>query len=164
MTDPTTLHFLWRYMAHADQEIARAAATVPDDAYRRDQHISFGSIEKLLAHCMAAQSVWLQRLNGIDIPYKDVPPPPRAALAQHWANIHDELLTFAAAQTPGSLREPLSFHNRAGHAHTAPRGALMLHVADHATYHRGQLNSMIKLAGGTPSPVMLYPFAISHAL
>jgi uncharacterized damage-inducible protein DinB len=38
----------------------------------------------------------------------------------------------------------------------------MLHVADHATYHRGQLNSMIKLAGGTPSPVMLYPFAISQ--
>ena len=158
MTDPTTLHFLWRYMAHADQEIARAAATVPDDAYRRDQHISFGSIEKLLAHCIAAQSVWLQRLNGIDIPYKDVPPPPRHELAQHWANLHHQILTFAAAQTPASLSEPISFHNRAGHAHTAPRGALMLHVADHATYHRGQLNSMIKLAGGTPTPVMLYTY------
>jgi len=164
MTDPTTLHFLWRYLTHADQVIARAAATVPDDAYRRDQHISFGSIEKLLAHCIAAQTVWLQRLNGIDLPYADVPPPQRDQLPQHWAALHKELLTFSATQTPQSLCEPLSFHNRAGHPHTAPRGALMLHVADHAAYHRGQLNSMIKLAGGTPSLVMLYPFAISHAL
>jgi uncharacterized damage-inducible protein DinB len=36
----------------------------------------------------------------------------------------------------------------------------MLHVADHATYHRGQLNTMIKKAGGKPSPVMVYTYGM----
>jgi uncharacterized damage-inducible protein DinB len=163
MTDPKTLQFLWRYMAHADRQVAQAAATVSDDAYRRDQHISFGSIEKLLAHCAAAQSVWLRRLQGSDVPYADVPPPPRNEVAARWADVHRLLLSFADAQTGESLAKPVSFHNRAGQPFTLPTGVVMLHVADHATYHRGQLNSMIKLAGGTPSPVMLYPFANSHA-
>ena len=29
----------------------------------------------------------------------------------------------------------------------------MTHLVDHSTYHRGQLNSMIKLAGGKPADV-----------
>jgi len=158
MTDPKTIQYLWRYMAHADQQIAQAATTVSDDAYRRDQQISFGSIEKLLAHAIAAQSVWLRRLQGNDQPYADIAPPPRDQLAQRWADVHTTLLAFADAQTPTTLAQSVSFHNRAGHAFERPRGLLMLHVADHATYHRGQLNSMIKLAGGTPTPVMLYTY------
>jgi uncharacterized damage-inducible protein DinB len=53
----------------------------------------------------------------------------------------------------------VKFHTRAGQPQTIAMWAAMLHVSDHATYHRGQINSMIKLVGGTPSRVMLYPFA-----
>jgi len=31
-------------------------------------------------------------------------------------------------------------------------------VVDHATYHRGQLNSMIRRAGGTPANTMYWSF------
>ena len=156
MTDPTTIQLLWRYMARADQQIAQAAATVPDDAYRRDQQISLGSIEKLLAHCLNAQRVWLARLTGSPMPALNAPPPPRDQVAAAWADVHATLLAFADAQTPATLTRLVAFRNFKGHDFELPVGLLMLHVADHATYHRGQLNSMIKLAGGTPSPVMFY--------
>jgi len=34
----------------------------------------------------------------------------------------------------------------------------ILHVVDHATYHRGQLNTMIRRAGGTPANTMYWSF------
>ena len=40
---------------------------------------------------------------------------------------------------------------RNGQSHNNMLLHLMYHVGDHSTYHRGQLNSMIKLAGGKPA-------------
>lgn len=162
MTDIQTIRFLWRYMVHADAQIMAAAETVSDEAYAREQHISFGSIEKLLNHAMLAQRTWLQRLNGLDVMYVDEPPPSRKELPGRWAALHQELLAFADAQSQESLRTLVRSRNRAGKRFEAVAWVVMLHVADHATYHRGQLNSMIKLAGGTPTPVMLYPFGVAQ--
>lgn len=162
MTDLQTIRFLWRYMVHADAQIIAAAATVSGEGYSREQNISFGSIEKLLNHAMLAQRTWLQRLNGLDVMYIDEPAPSRKELPGRWAAVHQELLAFADAQTPESLRTVIRSRNRGGKLFELARWAVMLHVADHATYHRGQLNSMIKLAGGTPSPVMVYPYSVAQ--
>ncbi|HUB26491.1 MAG TPA: DinB family protein [Tepidisphaeraceae bacterium] len=53
---------------------------------------------------------------------------------------------------------------RAGKKLELPIGPPMLHICDHATYHRGQLNSMIKLAGGTPSPVMVSMYCLAMGI
>ena len=45
-----------------------------------------------------------------------------------------------------------------------PIGLCMLHVSDHATYHRGQINSMIKRAGGTPSGVMVDTYGVQEGI
>jgi uncharacterized damage-inducible protein DinB len=162
-TDPQTLLTLWRYMVHADAQVLQAADTVADDGYRRDQHISFGSIHNLLVHCVWAQEAWLARVNGTSF----APPPdpaavPRHAIAGRWATVHQELLAFANTQTAASLAEVIHSRRVNGDPLVMPRGAAMLHVADHATYHRGQLNSMVKLAGGKPSSVMLMTWAMQH--
>lgn len=164
MNDIDTIRFLWQYMVHADAQVLAAADTVSDEGYRREQNISFGSIEKLLNHAMLAQRTWLRRLNGLDVMYVDEPPPARNEFAGRWSALHQELLAYADAQTPDSLQTTFQSRNRAGRRFELVRWTAMLHVADHATYHRGQLNSMIKLAGGTPSPVMLYTFGLSKGL
>jgi len=163
MFDPATLEFQWRYMVHADARVLDASRSVPDEGYDRDQRISLGSIHKLLVHCVFSQETWLARLNGLPNPPSiDVAGVPRGAIAGRWAAVHQEMLAFAAAQTRESLESVLRFTNSRGAPFELSTGACMLHVADHATYHRGQLNSMIKLAGGTPSPVMLYTFAVEN--
>ncbi|HEY2584373.1 MAG TPA: DinB family protein [Tepidisphaeraceae bacterium] len=162
MTDIQAIRFLWRYMVYADAQIIAAAETVSDEGYSREQNISVGSLEKLLNHAMLAQRTWLQRLNGLDVMYVDDPAPTRKELPGRWAAVHQELLAFADVQTPGSLQRVIRSRNRGGKRFELPTWTVMLHVADHATYHRGQLNSMIKLAGGTPSPVMLYPYSVGQ--
>ncbi len=41
--------------------------------------------------------------------------------------------------------------NTYGEQFSLPLGDTMIHVVDHATYHRGQINSMIRMAGGKPA-------------
>lgn len=161
MTDPSTIQYLWKYMAFADSQMLVAAASVDEPGFYWEQGISLGSIHKLLVHAVAAQTIWLQRLQHQD-PGRMLTAaelPDLAAIRERWPPLHEELRLFAEQQTSESLTRTLHGKNTRGQPFALPVGATMLHVCDHATYHRGQLNSMIKLAGGKPSPVMLYTFA-----
>ena len=46
---------------------------------------------------------------------------------------------------------------------TLPLGAMMMHVADHGTYHRGQLNTMFKQAGVEPVYTPYFRFALEKS-
>lgn len=156
-----TIQFLWRYMVYADKQMLSAAMTVPVEAWERELGISSGSVRKVMEHCIGAQVRWLARMHG---PQLAVPQSlQRESAAAAWADVHAELMRFAAAQSDASVQAVVHGTDRLGNAFALPLKTCMLHVADHATYHRGQLNSLIKLAGGTPSPVMLFSFAKSQA-
>ena len=88
----------------------------------------------------------------------------RDEVAARWAAVHERLLRFAAEQTPETLKEVIRSQNKKAVPFTLPRGVCMLHVSDHATYHRGQINSMIKHAGGVPSHVMLHTYGFTLGL
>jgi uncharacterized damage-inducible protein DinB len=155
--------FLWDYMIHADQQMLTAAATLTDQAYHQEQGISLGSVEKLLDHVIAAQEAWIDRLEGRDLPFPAFVGGPPAQLTPRWNQIHARLQNFASRQTPDSLQNTVTGRTRLGVQFQLPVWQCMLHLADHSTYHRGQLNSMIKRAGGTPSEVMLTRYALQSA-
>ncbi|HEY8749752.1 MAG TPA: DinB family protein [Tepidisphaeraceae bacterium] len=163
MMDAFTVELLWRYMVHADDQMLAAAQSVGDEGYFREQNISLGSVHKLLVHCMDAQRIWLSRLNDLENPpILDANAVARESLKALWAEQHEQMLAFARDQTADSLKTVMRFRTRKGDPFEMTRGAVMLHVSDHATYHRGQLNSMIKLAGGRPSDVMLYSWSLAE--
>jgi uncharacterized damage-inducible protein DinB len=162
MTDVAAIQFLWDYMIHADEQILAALRTVPDQGFRLEQNISLGSLEKLVDHVIAGQEAWLSRFQQLDLPYPPFVSAPLDQVTERWAQTHGRLRSFAAAQTTESLQKIIRARTRLGAAFELPIWAGMLHLADHSTYHRGQLNSMIKLAGGTPSGVMLTRFAMQR--
>ena len=160
MADTATIQFLWKYMVFGDQRILEASNTVDDAGFVWDQGISFGSLSKQIWHAMTAQRVWLTRLFGTPVLYPDDPAPSRGELGKIWAEVHADLLTFSDALTPDMLQFPILAQSRAGLKAEVPTWAVMLHLADHATYHRGQINTMIKKAGGKPAPVTVYTYGI----
>ena len=85
--------------------------------------------------------------------------PTLAGLEAAWPAVHADLLAFVDRQTPVALAGPLSYRNTKGDPFSLPLGQALLNVADHATYHRGQLNSLAKRAGGTPGPIMRFTWA-----
>ena len=159
------LRDMFEYVRWGDGLAIAAARTVPNDGYYRDQNISIGSIHKLMVHCMSAQWIWLCRWRG-ESPtrlenHEDYPT--RDALEQRWPLVHSAMLDFLGLQTPKSLAREVQYKNTRGEVFSVPLGNLMLHVIDHASYHRGQLNTMIKHAGGTPAPVSYHMYSTQKA-
>ena len=154
----------FEYTAWADRRSVEVARSVPADGYVFEQDISLGSVHKVLVHMLAVQELWLARWKGAPpARMADVTDyPTLAAVEERWPAVHAELTAFVAGQTPASLAGSVSYRNSRGEAFSLPLGELMLHVADHATYHRGQLNSMAKRAGGKPLPIMRVTWALER--
>jgi uncharacterized damage-inducible protein DinB len=152
------LQHMFEYMRWADAQMQAAARTVNDEGYYKEQGISIGSIHKLLVHCMAVQWLWLSRWRG-ESPtrlenHEDWPT--RDALSARWPLVHSAITDFLGTTSPKQLAREVQYRNTRGELSAVPLGDLMLHMIDHATYHRGQLNTMIKRAGGTPANISFH--------
>ncbi len=143
------------YVRWADLRCIDAARSVPAENLRRDYGFSFRTVHDTLAHMLAAQNTWVGRwkgdsarpfLAGSEFESLD-------AIAARWVGVQDELLAFVRDQTDSSLQQRISYLRR-GEPTTGVLWQLINHCADHSNFHRGQLNSLIKLAGGTPASTM----------
>ena len=56
---------------------------------------------------------------------------------------------FIAALKQDSLAEPLSYVSFAGDSFTRELGDALLHLANHGTYHRGQVATLLRMLGHT---------------
>jgi uncharacterized damage-inducible protein DinB len=156
------LQQMFDYIYWGDNEIMAASRTVPDEGYYKEQQISAGSVHKLLVHCMAAQWIWLSRWRG-EHParlenHEDYPT--RDALMERWPLVHSAITDFLGMQSPKALAREIQYRNTRGEMFSLPLCDLMQHVLDHATYHRGQLNSMIKRAGGQPVNISYQAYSL----
>ena len=159
---PAYFRDMFEYVRWGDHQCLLAARTVADVEYYRDQQISHGSIHKLLVHMLAAQSLWLERFRGAS-PTKAEgldELPARMDVEQRWPLVHAAMLDWVAHQSPSSLARNVTYRNTRGEQFSLPLASLMMHVIDHATYHRGQLSTMIKRAGGKPQYVSFQLYAL----
>jgi uncharacterized damage-inducible protein DinB len=153
------------FMRWGDSQMILAARSVNDEGYYREQGMSLGSIHKLMVHAMAAQWIWLCRWRGETPDRIETSDdyPTRQALEQHWPLVHAAMFDFFGLQSSRGLEKIVEYRNTRGEVFAVPLYELILHVVDHATYHRGQLNSMIKRAGGTPVTVGYQQYVIQKA-
>jgi uncharacterized damage-inducible protein DinB len=56
--------------------------------------------------------------------------------------VNEWLLAWSGAQSAASLREAVSFRLVSGEQGTVTRGEILLHVVNHATYHRGWVSDL----------------------
>lgn len=113
-----------------------------------------GSIEKplkLLSHVVAAEAIWLSRLNGEAAAPISVWP---ALTLDQCAELADknkqgyEIWLNQAGD--GEFSKVLTYRTSTGtEFHTAVSDILM-HAVLHGSYHRGQIASLVKSEGGQP--------------
>jgi len=147
------MQYLARLIAHlgwADDRVLAAlrSATAPDS-----------SCLELLAHVLAAEHVWLARLQG-QTPHHPVWPALQleecAALVR--AN-QQHLTTYVSDLGPADLSRPITYRNSAGQQFTSSVEDILLHVCLHGTYHRGQIAWALRHAGGVPMPTDYIAFS-----
>ena len=125
----------------------------PGDELSVGRGASFDSILSSLAHVAAAQIIWLERWTGGEnaTPLAELQQMAdlRTVRASFVAS-HSGLREFVAGLTDDRLEAPLSFRDSRGAQYSRPLWQLMMHVANHGTYHRGEIAMMLTDLGHSP--------------
>ncbi|HEX5726236.1 MAG TPA: DinB family protein [Longimicrobiaceae bacterium] len=139
-----TFRRLLAHLGWADRHLLdalRAAASPSEDALR------------VYAHVLGAEHVWLSRLRQEE-PAVAIWPTLTLdeceALAGRNAAALEALLEGVGEE---GLARVVHYRNSAGQPFDTALGDILLHVALHGQYHRGQVNWLLRQGGAEPAPV-----------
>jgi uncharacterized damage-inducible protein DinB len=150
--DRPDLQRLLDYTAWANRRVVRAAATLAPDDFRRDLGASHGGVRGTLTHMLWAEWLWLERFKGVspgtriyESEFKDV-----VALRERWRALERHRESWFAGLTASQAREIVHYRTTEGRPYEAPLWQLVQHVANHASYHRGQVVVLLRQLGARP--------------
>jgi uncharacterized damage-inducible protein DinB len=140
---------LFSYNSWANRRILDACSALNDEQFTRDLKSSFGSVRDTLVHASSGEWVWIERWHGrtpAEFP-KAVDYPTVESVRRRFTEIDRDLVDWVASLTDGELQQPLAYRTMAGEAQAQPLWQLLQHVANHGTYHRGQVATMLRQLG-----------------
>ena len=106
---------------------------------------------QLMAHILAAEQLWLDRLK---LQPQSVPVWPEPDLAQCEAlagRLGKEWLEFLDLITAGDVLQTVTYKNSKGEQWTNTIVDILTHVVMHSCYHRGQIASHMRANGQSPA-------------
>lgn len=178
--DLRDIRTLYAYNRWANDRMFSTLEKLSDQQFAVAITSSFPSIRETVFHIFFAEWLWLKRWQGKSprstladpdaspatwdtlspggIPtMAELSTPP--ALKSFAESIEQERRELLRTLDDGVLQAPLHFKDMAGTPYSMPLVELMQHLANHGTYHRGQVTTMLRQLGGeTISLDMLYFF------
>lgn len=149
MLDKSDLGRLLDYTVWANHRALRAAALRSVSDFRRDLGSSHGGVRGTLAHMMSAEAIWLDRWKGVsgarlfdEAEFKDV-----VALRDRWTAIEEHRAAWLKSLRKDAATETIHYKNLEGRSFEAPLWQLVQHVANHSSYHRGQVTTLLRILG-----------------
>jgi len=150
------LRELYDYNYWARDRQLEACAKLSEEQFLRPIGTSFGSLRDTLVHLLGAEWIWEERFRGgspRNIPVWLQELRTVGAIRERWAAVERDLRTFVAALSTDALTRPLSYVNLQGQPWTYPLWQALLHLANHQTYHRGQVTTLLRQLGAVAAPV-----------
>jgi uncharacterized damage-inducible protein DinB len=130
------------HMAWADERILESLRQPPVSQRALD----------LYAHVLGAEHVWLARLEQRPHRVAVWPALTFDQCAQLAGENRIAFHAYAESLTSGDLRRTVHYRNSAGHEFDTPIEDILVHVAMHGSYHRGQVSLLVRDAGAEPQP------------
>ena len=153
------IQLLFEYDRWANNTVLEAASVLSAEQFTRDLGGSLRSVRDTLVHIISGEWGWLtiwkeQSLssdfvtdlwNRIDEQFRPNTFPDFAAVQSKWAEVEREQVAFVNCVTDESLERMLPVRDtQVSLAH------LMQHMANHSTYHRGQVSLMMRQLSAVP--------------
>ncbi len=118
----------------------------------RYMYTSHHGVLETLVHIYQADRIWLSRLVGK--PRFTLADPGETftldSLAEAWNKTHTDCQTWTAALLEDDVTATLKYVNIQGHPYELPIWQVILHMVNHATYHRGQITTMLRQLNHNP--------------
>lgn len=140
------LRMLTRYRAWADRLLFKVLADLPEASLAATQPIVFGSLLRTLNHTYCMDKVWAAHLQGMAHGFTSRNPeecPAFVALRAAQAEIDEWYVRYAETLDETACEERVRFTFIGGGEGEMRRGDILLHVVNHATYHRGHVATMM---------------------
>jgi uncharacterized damage-inducible protein DinB len=126
------------------------------EQFTRDLGSSFKSVRDTVAHTYAAEWAWYQRWQG-QSPTALLPAdqfPDVASIRSAWTSHEAKMRAFVDALGDDSVNRVIDYKLLTGAEGSSPIWQMLQHVVNHASYHRGQVTTMLRQLGATPSKPM----------
>ncbi len=149
-----TLAELKRHLAYsewASRRLLQAAGGLTHAELTRD----FGFADKgalaTLVHIMAADRIWLRRVQGAEtVPWIDDSDFSLDALQTRWPAVWSGWQMALDRETVPDGGRVVEYKDTRGRAWSNVLSDIVLHVVNHGTHHRGQVAGFIRAMGHTP--------------
>ena len=145
MADLSNARLLARYRLWADQLTFEAVAALPPGEAAKERPTLFKTMIGTLNHNYVIDLVWQAHLEGRDHGFKARNLVLHESLPELWRAqqaIDQWYIDWSDRQSAQSLEEIVPFQFIGGERGTMSRGDILLHVVNHATYHRGWIAEM----------------------
>lgn len=142
----TDTKLLTRYKAWADELFLSVVSPLPTAELVAPRPIVFGSLIRTLNHALAMDYVWQCHLLGKPHGLSTRNPahcPDIHELVASQLKLNQWYVDYAAAISASGLAEVVEFEFIGGEVGRMSRRDILLHVVNHATYHRGHAAGML---------------------
>jgi uncharacterized damage-inducible protein DinB len=155
------LELLLDYHYWARDRMMAALGPLTAEEYSRDLGNSFKSIRETAVHIYAAEVAWCLRWHGTS-PTALLSGdgfPDLATLEAAWAEHEQKMRSFLTAAGEDGIGRQMDYRSLAGVAGRNSVRFMLPHVVNHASYHRGQITTMLRQIGAaTPKSMDLIAF------
>lgn len=151
------------YTRWASARLVEAAGELHPQELIRDFGTADKSVLGSLVHVYAADRVWLRRIKG-NPPAKFIDPDldmHLSVLEKQWPPLLDEWTEWITGLSDVSTK--ISYTDLKGNPYETPAWQIILHVVNHGTHHRGQVQGFLRAMGRTPKPLDLIAYYREHS-
>ncbi|MGH2531130.1 MAG: DinB family protein [Thermomicrobiales bacterium] len=143
---------LYAYGAWANARLLDAAADLSSGQLVAADGGGYGSVRDTLVHVAVAEWLYLERWRGRSPTALWDPAafPDVATLGARWTAVEAETRTFVADLTEADLGRVVAYVNFQGETWAYPLWQQLLHQANHATQHRGEVAAQLTRFGHSP--------------
>ncbi len=150
------LRTLVDYHYWARDRLLTALDPLTPEQFTRDMGNSFKSIRDTATHVYAAEWAWYSRWQG-QSPTTLLPSdmfPDVATLRRTWSEHEAKMRAFLEELGESGITREFDYKLLSGQSGRSIFWHMLQHVANHASYHRGQITTMLRQLGAAPPKSM----------
>jgi uncharacterized damage-inducible protein DinB len=149
---PEEIRQLFDYNDWANQRSLEGATQLSEEQFTKPLGSSFPSVRDTLVHICSWEWVWLERCQGrTPAAFPDVSHIQTiSALRDHWAPQAEQLRAFVWGLGLTDLDRVMEYKTFNFGVYKNPVWQSLQHLANHGTYHRGQITTLLRQLGAKP--------------
>ena len=136
-----------------------------DEQFVKPLGSSFSSVRDTLVHICGAEWIWTERFFGRS--HSSIPKHDHlhtlATVREHWSEQEKSLLEFVRGVTQADLEKEFEYKTINFGVYKNPLYQSLQHLANHGTYHRGQIATMLRQHGAKPIATDLMHYYREHS-